>query len=146
MQFFTLCFHLSRFLHCFANLAFWLFFPIWCSCLVSSREQQLCLSNSLQHDPLQQGALYGENPQQNFGPLPGEEVQPIWEVHHVSFLDGWLVNAIILFVCFGSIQDLSLIVCFCVFNISLHTSVSQWLQLLPFIGKHSHDDWSSYKQ
>lgn len=38
----------------------------------------------MQHDPLQQGAVHGEDPQQDLRPLPAEEVQQVREVHHVS--------------------------------------------------------------
>lgn len=38
----------------------------------------------MQHDPLQQGTVHGENPQQDVRPLPAEEVQQVREVHHVS--------------------------------------------------------------
>lgn len=38
----------------------------------------------MQHDALQQGAVHGEDPQQDLRPLPAEEVQQVGEVHHVS--------------------------------------------------------------
>lgn len=38
----------------------------------------------MQHDPLQQRTVHGENPQQDLSPLPAEEVQQVREVHHVS--------------------------------------------------------------
>lgn len=51
---------------------------------VGHGEQQLHVQDALQHDPLQQGAVHGEDPQQDLGPLPAEEVQQVREVHHVS--------------------------------------------------------------
>lgn len=38
----------------------------------------------MQHDALQQGAVHGEDPQQDLRPLPAEEVQQVREVHRVS--------------------------------------------------------------
>lgn len=46
--------------------------------------QQLHVQEPMQHDPLQQRALHGQDPQQDVSALPGEEVQQIGEVHHVS--------------------------------------------------------------
>lgn len=40
----------------------------------------------MQPDALQQRAVHGENPQQDLGALPAEEVQQVGEVHHVSTL------------------------------------------------------------
>ena len=38
----------------------------------------------MQHDPLQQRIIHGQNPQQDLSTLPAEEVQQVREVHHVS--------------------------------------------------------------
>lgn len=51
---------------------------------VGHGEQQLHVQDTVQHDPLQQRAVHGENPQQDLGALPAEEVQQVGEVHHVS--------------------------------------------------------------
>lgn len=47
-------------------------------------EQQLHVQGAVQHDPLRQRVIHGENPQQDVGALPAEEVQQVREVHHVS--------------------------------------------------------------
>lgn len=51
---------------------------------VGHGEQQLHVQDAVQHDPLQQRTVHGQDPQQDLGPLPAEEVQQVGEVHHVS--------------------------------------------------------------
>lgn len=43
------------------------------------------MQDAVQHDPLQQGAIHGQNPQQDLSALPAEEVQQVREVHLVSW-------------------------------------------------------------